>query len=663
MDMHNLWPEVERLLPQVERPSRYIGSEWGQPPLHQDDFGFCMIYPDTYELGQPNQAVRILVNRINAEPGLRAERAYLPAVDMIELMRRDGVPLFSLESMCAVSAFDVVGITLPHELAATNILEILDLAGIPVRASERREDDPVVIAGGPCAFNPEPYHLFFDAFLIGEGEESVPEVVRSIQELRAAGVAREEIMRELSHIPGTYVPSLYVSSLEANQELPASDALPVEPLFDDVPRVVLKRVYDDFACSPAFEPVLVPYTEAVHDRLNVEVLRGCARGCRFCQAGMIYRPVRERSVDNIVDAVRSGLAASGYEEVSLTSLSTTDHSGIENILTALNDDLSHTGVRVSLPSQRLDSFGVEMACLVAGNKRGGLTFAPEAGSQRLRDAINKNVTEDDLMGALRAALEAGWRRCKLYFMIGLPTETDEDVAAIGQLAQRAFDLMREMTAPADRGALSLTVSVALFVPKAQTPFQWDGQIGPDEAYRRVDIIRSNVRSRAIRVTYHEPRTSLIEAVMSRGGREVAFLVEEAWKRGARFDAWTELFNEEAWNEAARALGIDMSAIAQQSFEPGSMMPFDHIASGVSKAFLTEERKRCNTHETTHDCTFASCTRCGVCPETGCSNALETSRGSAHGYDERSSDTSLANASAATGAHAIASGEEVSAHHG
>ncbi|MEC4183311.1 TIGR03960 family B12-binding radical SAM protein [Adlercreutzia sp. R21] len=613
MPSTNLWPRVEPLLARIERPARYLNHEWGCVVKDDAPFQFCMIYPDTYELGQANQAVRILVNAVNATEGMGAERAFLPAVDMADLMREEGVPLFSLESCAPVAEFDAVGITLPHELAATNILETLDLAGIPLRTEARAEDDPIVLAGGPCAYNPEPYAPFFDAILVGEGEEHLPEVLGRIRELRAEGARRADILRALAAIPGTYVPSLYRWRSEKEAQEAGSWA---EPLFPDVPEVVDKRVFAGFAASDAMEPMVVPYTEVVHDRLNVEVLRGCARGCRFCQAGMMYRPVRERSADNIVAAVERGLAETGYDEVSLTSLSSTDHSQIAEILTRVNAACAGRGVRVSVPSQRLDSFGVEMAELVAGQKKGGLTFAPEAGTQRLRDVINKNVTEDDLFGAIDAAFAAGWRRCKLYFMVGLPTETDDDIKGIASLAQRAYDRAKAAVPADQRGSVRMSVSVAVFVPKAQTPFQWDGQISPEETLRRVGLLKRSVKYKAVDVHYHDPKTSFVEAVMSRGGREAADWVEEAWARGARFDAWTEHFNEEAWTEAAEALGIDPARIAQADFGTDYVLPWAHITAAVSPKFLARERERAEAGITTPDCTFENCSACGACPTLG-----------------------------------------------
>lgn len=618
----NLWPQLEPLLLSAERPARYINHEFGCVRKPDADFRFCMIYPDTYELGQANQALRILVNVVNAVDGMAAERAFLPAPDFCDVMRKKKVPLFSLESCEPVRDFDAIGITLPHELAATNVLETLDLAGIPLHASERGEEDPLVLGGGPCAFNPEPYSPFFDAFSIGEGEEALPEGLMVVRDMQAQGATRAEVLHALSQLEGWYVPSFYAwrSELDAQQE-----GSWLEPLVEDAPLRIEKRIFEGFSESPAWEPCIVPFTEVVHDRLNVEVLRGCARGCRFCQAGMMYRPVRERSADNIVSAVIEGLAATGYDEVSLTSLSTTDHSQIAEILTRVNKACDGKGVRISVPSQRLDSFGVDMAELVAGQKKGGLTFAPEAGTQRLRNVINKNVTEDDLFGAIDAAFAAGWRRCKLYFMIGLPTETDEDIKGIASLAQRAYDRAKAAVPPEQRGAIRMSVSCALFVPKAQTPFQWDGQIAPEEAIRRVNLLRNSVKYKAVDVHWHDPKTSFVEAVMSRGGRETAAWVEQAWKRGARFDAWTECFNEQAWRDAADALGLSPESIAQTSYDTNYVMPWSHISTGASQKWLARERRLAEREQTTADCTYESCSACGVCPQLGIDNMLSEPR--------------------------------------
>lgn len=620
--MTDLWPRLEELLGRAERPARYINREWGCVYKPDAAFRFCMVYPDTYELGQANQAVRILVNAVNATQGMAAERAFLPAPDFCDTMRAAGLPLFSIESCAPVAEFDVVGITLPHELAATNILETLDLAGIALHAEQRAEGDPLVVAGGPCAYNPEPYAPFFDAFSIGEGEEALPEGLALIRQLRQRAATRGDILRALAKEPGWYVPSLYRWKSEAEAEKTGSWIEALEP---DLPQHIEKRLFRGFASSPGWEPCIVPFAEAVHDRLNVEILRGCARGCRFCQAGMMYRPVRERSADNVVASVLTGLAETGYDEVSLTSLSSTDHAQIAAILARLNHACDGKGVRISVPSQRLDSFGVDMAGLVAGQKKGGLTFAPEAGTQRLRDVINKNVTEDDLFGALDAAFSAGWKRCKLYFMIGLPTETDEDVVGIAHLANRAYERAKAAVARDQRGNVRVSISCALFVPKAQTPFQWDGQISPAEALRRVGLLRRSVASRAVDVHWHDPATSSIEAVMSRAGREAAAWVEAAWRRGARFDAWTECFDGAAWDEAAAETGIDPEALAQTSYPVGRIMPWEHISTGVAPRFLARERELAEQGQTTPDCTFGACSACGACPTLGTQNVLAAAR--------------------------------------
>ena len=624
MARRDLWPRVEPLLSRVERPARYLNHEWGSSaPVAEGDFAFCMIYPDTYELGQANQAVRILVNAVNATDGMGAERAFLPAVDMADLMREEGVPLFSLESCRPVADFDVVGITLPHELAATNVLETLDLAGIPLRTADRAEGDPIVLAGGPCAYNPEPYAPFFDVILVGEGEEQLPETLALIRELRASGAPRAEILREVvRRVGGAYVPSLY--RWRSDEEAQAAGSW-AEPLFDDVPCVVHKRVFEGFADSPALEPMIVPYTEVVHDRLNVEILRGCARGCRFCQAGMMYRPVRERSADNIVDAVARGLAETGYDEVSLTSLSSTDHSRIAEILSRVNADCAGAGVRVSVPSQRLDAFGVEMAELVAGQKKGGLTFAPEAGTQRLRDVINKNVTEENLETAARNAFELGWRRCKLYFMMGLPTETDEDIVAIAEAAERVLEIGREVVGRGRKSGVSVSISVAVFVPKSYTAFQWAGQLDPEEVRRRQQLLLHSCHDRAIRVSYHDSRSSLVEGAVSKMGREGFALVRRAWELGCRFDAWTSEFDFSLWEQAAADCGLDLADVACESFPLDARLPWDHTSPGVSKGFLQREWRRAALGVTTPDCTRTSCVGCGVCPTLGVANVIQEAR--------------------------------------
>lgn len=614
----NRFGDLEPLLPRVEKPSRYIDHEWGTLSSPEAAYRACLIYPDVYEVGLPNQGIAILYATLNAQEGISCERGYVPWVDMADLMREAGVPLLSLEGAAPVASFDVVGIHIPHEMAATNVLETLDLAGIPLHSRDRDDDDPLIIAGGPSVYNPEPLAPFIDAFLIGEGEEHIVEVCRTHERLRDGGATRAEILRELARIPGTYVPSLYTVSHEG----PCTEhgyAVPADG--EDVPSTVYKRVVADFAATDPVPQSVVPFAQLVHDRLSIEVLRGCARGCRFCQAGMTYRPVRERTPDQIVSAVVRGLEKTGYDEVSLTSLSTTDHSCCREMLNRLNARLADTGTRVSIPSQRLDSFGVDMAASVAGEKKGGLTFAPEAGSQRLRDVINKNVTEEDLERATRAGFEAGWRRVKLYFMMGLPGETDDDIVAIAQLADRTYEIAREVVPPAQRGGVSVSVSCSVFIPKASTPFQWCAQLDDAEVKRRQQLLIHSVRNRAVRVHYHDADTSLIEAVLSRGGRDVAAIVEGAWRRGARFDAWTEQFSLKRWEQAAEEASMNLRAVAHAPYAIDARLPWEHVSTGASRGFFEREYRRALNAQTTPDCTRTSCTGCGICPTLGVDNVL------------------------------------------
>lgn len=610
--------DLEPLLARVEKPSRYIDHEWGTLSSPDADYRACLVYPDTYEVGLPNQGIAILYNILNQQQGISCERGYVPWVDMADEMRHAGVPLLSLEGAAPLASFDVVGFHVPHEMACTNYLEAMDLAGIPFYASDRGEDDPLVIAGGPSVYNPEPLAPFFDAILIGEGEESIVEVCRAHQRLRDAGATREEILRGIAEVPGTYVPALYEVKHDETSTVHGY-AVPREG--ERVPPVVYKRVVKDFGATDPVSQSVIPYAQLVHDRLSVEVLRGCARGCRFCQAGITYRPVRERSADQVVSAVMRGLAETGYDEVSLTSLSTTDHSCCEQILSRLNRRLEYTGISVSIPSQRLDSFGVDMALQVAGEKKGGLTFAPEAGSQRMRDVINKGVTEEDLDRAVKAAFEAGWRRCKLYFMMGLPGERDEDIVAIAELADHVLELAREVVPKGQRGGISISISVSVFIPKASTPFQWCAQTPDDEVKRRQQLLLKSVKNRAVRVHYHDAETSLLEAVLSRAGRDMATVIEGAWRRGARFDAWTEQFSLARWEESAKECGIDLREIAQTPYDLDTVLPWEHVSPGVSRGFLQREYRRALAGETTADCTRSTCAGCGICPTLHVDNVL------------------------------------------
>ena len=615
----NLFHLLEPLLPAVEHPSRYLDHEWGACEEQEGPFHLCMVYADVYEVGQPNLGVSILYDAINQQEGMSCERCYLPWRDMAALMREGGVPLLSLEGAAPLASFDAVGFTLAHELIATNVLETLDLAGIAKTSAERDEDDPIILAGGPSAWNCEPLAPVFDAVLLGDGEESIVEACACIRDARSEGVSRLEILRRLARVPGTYVPSLYDVVVD---EGTTRWGRAVPRAGEDVPEVVLKRCVADFAATPAVGRRIVPYMGIVQDRLSLEVLRGCARGCRFCQAGMTYRPVRERPAEQVVREGVRGLLETGHDEISLTSLSTTDHSQCARILEDMKRVLDGRGIRVSIPSQRLDSFGVDMAAAVASGKRSGLTFAPEAGSQRLRDVINKNVTEEDLERAARNAFENGWRRFKLYFMMGLPTETDEDVVGIARMAERVLEIGREVVGRGPKSGVSVSISVAVLVPKAFTPFQWAGQLDPAEVRRRQQLLLQEVSDRAIRVSYHDADVSLVEGALSKMGRAGFDLVFEAWRRGCCFDAWTSEFRFDLWQEAASACGLDLADVACEEFPLSARLPWEHTSPGVSIGYLQREWLRAVEGVTTPDCTRESCTGCGVCPSLGVGNVIQ-----------------------------------------
>lgn len=616
--MQKYFQKIKPLLRSISHPSRYIGGEFNSPDIDADaqQFNFCMIYPDIYDIGQSNQAVRILSNKINEEDGFAAQRAYLPDPDTINVFLENDIDMFSLETFSPVKEFDAIGITVSHDLVATNILEVLNFSGIPIFSKDRKDADTYVFGGGPMCCNPEPYHGFFDVITIGEGEVATIDAIKALKDLKEKNYSRIEILHKLAKMPSIYVPSMY--ELEA-------DGISLKPKYDDIPSQIQRAIYAEFSDSSAYENCIVPFKEIVHDRLNVEILRGCARGCRFCQAGIMYRPVRERSAKNICSGVIDGLKDTGYNEVSLTSLSTTDHSQISEILNNLNTCLKDKGVRISIPSQRFDCFGVDMAKLIAGNKKGGLTFAIEAGSQRLRDVINKNVCEDDIFSAITSAFENGWNRAKLYFMIGLPTETDDDLIAIAQLCERILQVARSSAGEKRYHGVSISVSCAIFVPKAQTPFMFDGQISIDEAMRRINLIRSNIKSKAISFNWHDPKTSLIEGVISRGDRNCCNLIYEAWQCGAKFDAWNDYFSYDAWCNAAKKLSLTLEDLSSKTFSFEDSYPWKHINFGLDKNFFIDQRKLADCEQITKDCTLDKCHGCGVCSNLFVKNQIQGKR--------------------------------------
>ncbi len=610
--MESLWPQIERLLLGVAKPARYIGGEQGaQYPEHRPGtVAWMLLYPDTYEIGLPNQGLQILYEILNERPDAVAERAYAPWVDMEAAMRSAGVPLFSVEQHVAARHFDVMAFNLSAELVYTNVLNLLDLAGVALHAAERGPDDPWVIAGGHCAFNPEPLADFIDAFVLGDGEEVVGEINEALAGWVARGGAerdREELRLDLAQIEGVYVPALYRSTYREGRLV---STVPTRP---GVPAEVAKRTVADLAEWPYPTRPLVPLTEVVHDRLNVEVFRGCTRGCRFCQAGMITRPVRERPAAQVADMVRQGLAWSGHDEVTLTSLSTADFSGIEDTVRDIIDDPAHRGrVSVSLPSLRVDAFTVGTAAQIQKVRRTGLTFAPEGGTWRMRQVINKLITEEDLYSAVDAAFSQGWRRVKLYFLIGLPTERDEDVIGIAELGRHCVEIGR-------RHSKSVTVvaSVGGFVPKPHTPFQWFGQNTVAELQRKVNLLREEARTtRGLTVRWHEPAASAAEGLASRGDRRMGAVIERVWRAGGTFQEWSERFDLALWEDALAAEGLGLDEVVYRHRDQHEPLPWDHISAGLHRDFLWSDWQDALAEAAVEDCRWTPCYDCGACTGFG-----------------------------------------------
>lgn len=580
---------LPRLLSCVERPGRYIGNEIFMQKKSWEDAvcRTCLVYPDTYEVGMPFLGFQILYHILNRSETLLAERCFSPWTDMEAALREAKVPLFSLETQRPLREFDIVGITLQYEMTYTNILNILDLAGIPLFSRERGEDDPLIIAGGSCAFNPEPLADFIDIFVIGDGEEILPFLCWELGSMKQAGKSRAEILAAMN-LPerGVYVPTVY----RREKDGPVKAA--------KVPELLLKN----YPLRP-----LIPLSEITQDRFALEIQRGCGAGCRFCHAGIAYLPVRERDVEDLIRQTEETLNNSGYEELSLLSLSTSDYSALDELVRGIEPLSRENKVGISFPSLRLDSFNVQILEAAGSRRRSGLTFAPEAGTQRLRNAINKKISEDDLFSSVKLALEHGWRTLKFYFMMGLPTENDEDLQGI-------VDLIREvqhmaMAYPGTR----INVSLSSFIPKAHTPFQWEAHVAPAELLRRITFIRERLRLKNVSLHYRDPKFSVYESLFSRGGREAGALLYAAWKNGARFDAWPELFDPEIWERAISESGIEIaSEIAERPVD--KVLPWSFIDSGVNEAYLLRERDKARKGEITEDCR-TRCSACGLCDGT------------------------------------------------
>ena len=606
-----VWTQLEPLLGKVQRPARYIGCEDGaQTPEHRTDAAaWLLAYPDTYEIGLPNQGLQILYEIINERADGVAERTYAPWTDLEAEMRAADVPLFSVDSHRAAADFDILAFNLSAELTFTNLLNMVDLAGCPVRSADRTADDLIIGAGGHCTYNPEPIADFLDFVVLGDGEEAVGEITEVVAGWKITGKSdRRGLLRELAAIDGVYVPSLYESTYDADGRL-----LTTEPVDPAAPEQVEKRTIADLGDWPYPKQQLVPLTEVVHDRLNVEVFRGCTRGCRFCQAGMITRPVRERPAEQVRTMVSEGLQRTGYDEVALTSLSTADFSGIEGVVReTVNDPLCGGQVSVSLPSLRVDAFTVGIAGEIQKARRTGLTFAPEAGTWRMRQVINKMIREEDLCGAVRSAYSQGWRRMKLYFLTGLPTETDEDTLGIATLARNVIEIGREF-----HRSPSVTVSVGGFVPKPFTPFQWFGQNTREELQHKIFLLRDELRrDRGVKLKWHDPKASVAEGIVSRGDRRLSAVIEDVWRNGGTFQEWSEHFDIDLWTEALERNGLSIEAYVYRHRIEDEALPWDHLSAGLHKDFLWQDWRDALDEVGLEDCRWTPCYDCGACTGFG-----------------------------------------------
>lgn len=605
---------LQRILPTVQKPARYTGGEFNEIKKNLSDVrvrvAFC--FPDTYEIGMSNVGMRILYGVMNEMEGVWCERVFAPWADMEEAMQRNKLPLWALESQNPVRDFDMIAFTVGYEMCYTNIINMLRLAHVPLYAKDRSGLDQMVFAGGVCTFNPEPLADFIDFFSLGEGEESTPEILRLYDRAKQENWCKDQFLQQVAKIPGVYVPSFYEHTYNEDGTL---KAIVNDP---NVPSVITKRIIEDLDHAYYPTKMIVPSTEIVHDRANLEVFRGCIRGCRFCQAGFSCRPVRKKSASVLYRQAKETLEFSGHNEITLSSLSTSDYRELKELTDAMIPYCAEHRINLSVPSLRADNFSRELMQKLQTLRKSGLTFAPEAGTQRLRDVINKNLTEEEILSTCQIAFSGGWSNVKLYFMLGLPTETDEDVLGIADLVHKIILCWKEHASNKKRG-LRVHVATAYFVPKPHTPFQWEKQITPEEYLRRCRLLKNHFYAKSIEYNYHAPDLSRLEAVMARGDRRLGPVIAEAARRGARLDGWDEFFNYQAWLDAFEACGVDPNFYTTRGFGEEELLPWDTIDVGVTKRFLLAERRQAYAQTVTPDCRH-SCSGCGancLLKEVGC----------------------------------------------